>query len=113
MGLIATYNPGALDSGGKLPCCTSQPFKIDGTPTAPTVLINGFPALLDQDVLTPAPGQNPCTVIPSPCANERSVLATSTKVMIGGKRVALLNDVLNEAAAITYAGPGATTVQAV
>lgn len=112
MGLIATYNAAAMDSGGKLPCCISQPFKIDGTPTEPTVLINGSPAVLDGDVLTPAPGQNPCTVIPTPCTNERTVVASSTRVMIGGRRPALLNDVLNAQAAITYVGPGATTVQA-
>jgi len=116
LALVATQAPKVgvgTDSGsitGAAACCVTPPFVTTGTPTALNVLVEGSAPMLDGDVLTPVPGANPCTVIPSPCTNVRTAVSTSTgKVLINGRRPALVGDVLNAPAGITVA-VGASTV---
>lgn len=98
-----------IDSGGKIPCCITPPFETLGTPTVANVQIEGAFPITNGDILTPAPGSNVCTVIPTPCTNERSALATSVRVLINGRAPCVVGDFLNEAAGITIAS-GATRV---
>ena len=98
-----------IDSGGKLPCCTSPPFETLGTPTVANVKIEGQYPMVNGNTLTPAPGTNPCTVIPSACTNPRVAVGTIARVLINGQVPVCVGDVLNASAGITVAS-GATTV---
>ena len=98
-----------MDSGGKLPCCITPPFQTLGTPTEANVKIEGAFPIVNGNTLTPAPGTNPCTVIPSACTNPRVAVSTTARVLINGQAPLCVGDVLNASAAITVAS-GATRV---
>lgn len=98
-----------IDSGGKLPCCITPPFETLGTPTVANVKIEGAFPIVNGNTLTPAPGTNPCTVIPSGCTNPRVAVGTVARVLINGQIPLCVGDVLNAAAGITIAS-GATRV---
>ena len=98
-----------MDSGGKLPCCITPPFETLGTPTVVNVKIEGAFPIVNGNTLTPAPGTNPCTVIPSGCTNPRVAVGTIARVLINGQVPLCVGDVLNASAGITIAS-GATRV---
>lgn len=91
MKAVATYT--GNDSGGAGDCNT-PPYTVGAGPST-KVLINQKPVMLNGDVLTPAPGTTP-SVPPSACSSPRKVVASSTKVFVQGKALAVVGDVLNE-----------------
>ena len=101
--MIATYKPGAMDSGGAGICNTPPTALAPGTPGK--YFVGGFTPVLEGDVMTPAPGTTPNGF---PCTSPRVAVSTSTKVFFGGRRVCKVGDVLNATTNIRI-GPGATT----
>ena len=101
--MIATYKPGAMDSGGAGICNTPPTPLAPGTPGK--YFVGGFTPVLEGDVMTPAPGTTPNGF---PCTSPRVAVSTSTKVFFGGRRVCKVGDVLNATTNIRI-GPGATT----
>ena len=89
-----TLYKGIVDTGASCPCAGS-PFTM--TPTVPEVkvLINGFQPIRNGDKMPNSPGMT-CTSNPSPCSNDRTVIASgSPKVLINGKSLAKMGDILN------------------
>ena len=104
-----TLYKGIVDTGASCPC-TGSPFTM--TPTVPEmkVLINGFQPIRDGDKMPNSPGMT-CTSNPSPCSNDRTVTASgSPKVLINGKRLAKMGDVLNASTNIRVGAAGAIRV---
>ena len=104
-----TLYKGIVDTGASCPC-TGSPFTM--TPTTPElkVLINGFQPIRDGDKMPNSPGMT-CTSNPSPCSNDRTVIASgSPKVLINGKRLAKMGDVLNASTNIRVGAAGAIRV---
>ena len=101
--MIATYKPGAMDSGGAGICNTPP------TPLAPPVVgkyfVGGFAPVLEGDTMTPAAGTTPNGF---PCTTPRIAVSTSTKVRFGGRRVCFVGDFLNQATALAI-GPSAAS----
>jgi uncharacterized Zn-binding protein involved in type VI secretion len=98
MKAVATYT--GNDTGG-VGDCNTPPYAI-GAGSSTKVLINQKPAILNGDVLIPSPGTTP-SVPPVPCSSPRKVVASSTKVFVQGKALAVVGDVLNEARNIRIA----------
>ena len=101
--MIATYKPGAMDSGGAGICNTPP------TPLAPPVVgkyfVGGFAPVLEGDTMTPAAGTTPNGF---PCTPPRVAISTSTKVFFGGRRVCKVGDFLNTTTGITIMPSAAT-----
>ena len=101
--MIATYKPGAMDSGGAGICNTPP------TPLAPPVVgkyfVGGFAPVLEGDTMTPAAGVTPAGF---PCTSPRQAVSTSTKVRFGGRRVCFVGDPLNPTTGIVI-GPSAAS----
>ena len=85
---------GIVDSGASCPC-TGSPFTMHPTTPSVKVLINGVQPIRDGDNMPPSPGMT-CTNNPTPCSNNRTVIASgSPNILINGKRLAKVGDVLN------------------
>ena len=101
--MIATYKPGAMDSGGAGICNTPP------TPLAPPVVgkyfVGGFAPVLEGYTMTPAAGTTPNGF---PCTSPRQAVSTSTKVRFGGRRVCFPGDPLNPTTGIVI-GPSAAS----
>ena len=85
---------GIPDTGASCPC-TGPPVTM--TPTIPSlkVLFNGVQPIRNGDQMPNTPGMT-CTSNPSPCSNSRFVIATgSPKVLVNGKSLAKVGDILN------------------
>ena len=100
---IATYKPGAMDSGGGGICNTPPTALAPGTPGK--YFVGGFTPVLEGDVMTPAPGTTPNGL---PCTSPRVAVSTSTKVFFGGRRVCKVGDILNATTGITIMPSAAT-----
>ena len=85
---------GIVDSGASCPC-TGSPFVMSPSTPYTKVKINGMQPIRDGDKMPNSPGMT-CTSNPSPCSNDRTVIASgSPNILINGKRLAKVGDVLN------------------
>ena len=104
-----TLYKGIVDTGASCPC-TGSPFVMSPSTPYTKVKINGMQPIRDGDKMPNSPGMT-CTNNPSPCSNDRTVIATgSPKVLIGGKRLAKMGDVLNATTNIRVGAAGAVKV---
>jgi len=95
---VATYT--GSDTGGS-GSCNTPPYTVGVGPSR-KVLVNKKPVMVQDDILTPAPGTTPSTP-PSPCSSPRKVVASSTKVFVQGKALAVSGDLLNASTNIRIA----------
>jgi len=86
-----------VDSGGQ-GFCNTQPAPLKAkTEVKNTVFANKSAVMVNGDVLTPAPGITIPIPVPVPCQSPRIAVATSKKVFVNKKNVALQLDILNSA----------------
>ena len=103
--MIATYKPGAMDSGGAGICNTPpQPLAPPGF-GAGKYFVGGFTPVLEGDTMTPATGTTPAGGV---CTSPRVAISTSVKVFFGGRRVCKVGDFLNTTTGITIMPSAAT-----
>ena len=103
--MIATYKPGAMDSGGA-GICNSPPTALAPPGFgAGKYFVGGFTPVLEGDTMTPATGTTPAGGV---CTSPRVAISTSVKVFFGGRRVCKVGDVLNATTAITIMPSAAT-----
>ena len=104
-----TLYKGIVDTGASCPC-TGAPFVMSPNSPYLKVKINGMQPIRDGDSMPVSPGMT-CTSNPSPCSNNRTVIASgSPKVLVGGKRLAKMGDVLNPSTNIRVGAAGAIRV---
>jgi len=104
-----TLYKGIVDTGASCPCAGS-PFTMTPTVSEVKVLINGFQPIRNGDKMPNSPGMT-CTSNPSPCSNDRTVIASgSPKVLINGKSLAKMGDILNAGTNIRVGAAGAIRV---
>ena len=96
--MIATYKPGAMDSGGAGICNTPPTALAPPGFGAGKYFVGGFTPVLEGDTMTPATGTTPAGGV---CTSPRVAISTSVKVFFGGRRVCKVGDVLNATTAIT------------
>lgn len=102
---IATFKPGAMDSGGAGICNTPPTALAPPGFGAGKYFVGGFTPVLEGDVLTPAAGTTPNGF---PCTSPRVAISTSAKVFFGGRRVCKVGDILNSTTGITIMPSAAT-----
>lgn len=102
-----------VDTGSNGGSCITQPAplkKADASPAVgDTVFIEKIGVMKGGDKLTPVTGATPPLPIPVPCVSQRIVIATSKKVLVNKKPLALELDLLNSGNNIKIA-KGAKTV---